>query len=815
MPAAIPIVVGAIAAAGAYAVGATLAAAVLVGSLVTMGMSLLAKPASGMDTPSVPPASYHTDPTTLSFSSDAPRRLVYGRPRVSGVVAYANVAGDDNDQLFMVVLIAAHQITSVDAIWIDGVSGDEYGGKLSYWWHNGADGQYADPTLVATFAQWTEQHRLQGIAYAVVKMTYDKTVWKTGAPKNIQFDVKGKPVYDPRDGTTSWSRNVALNLYDYMRSSVGLGADVSEFSLDHVKRAADICDEVPSGAASSVCDGRYCCEGVVELSASRSTVLDTFVSAMAGALVHSEGIYMMFAGAKSPVVGEITEDMLVKPPTIVPQTATDQTFNTVRGKFLDAGSGWVYTDFPQVSGAAYVEEDGEELTKDITFQLTTSPVLAQRLATIFLRRERLDETIELTCDWQPYNFQVWDVVTVTLNTIGYVDRQFQITRWSFRMPTKSDPGGVTLSLREYSDDLYSDDMDLLPEQGGGTVQVPDTNTIRPVSGVTMTTGAAVVDENGNPGVRADWVQHTSPYCAGYQVIIRKVGDSNFNWVSIPSRAITTYQVAAELDQRYEVLIRAVNDRGIVSTILYGGPITATGQGGFPPSDVPWLQATIQTGGLVRLEWGAVPEARWYRLYFIPDGSTDAPNNVAMIDAPNLSITVQRPLQAGTWQAYSVDAMGLQSLIPAEDHTVAYTPTYPILSQATRLRTMTLNGFVLWGDGSRLVPQSTKTADEYGWELFDLPVPDPVAKCQAWSPQAYLALATPIAAAGNIGWFAMEPTPSGLFNVNVVATDDGGLTTSPAPFVTDPNVFAQAGFEVFPATGMATITSVNIRLEDRT
>lgn len=814
MPVAIPFIVGAIAAAGVVAAGGLLTTALLVGSLVAVGMSMMSKPAAGVDSPGQPPASYQSDPTTLSFSSEAPRRLVYGCPRVSGVVVYANVAGDDNENLFFVVAIAAHKIASIENVWIDGVDSVEFGAKLSWWWHNGDENQAADAQLVATFPQWTQQHRLQGIAYAVVKCIFDKTVWKTGAPKNIQFDVKGKEVFDPRTGVTTWSRNVALNMYDYMRSSYGLGADESEFSMEHVKRAADICDEMPNGASSSVCDGRYVCEGVIELSATRSAVLDTFISAMAGGLVHSEGIYLMFAGAASPVVGKITQDMLVKAPTIVPQTATDQTFNTVRGKFLDAGSGWVYTDFPQVSGANYLAEDGEELTKDITFQLTTSPILAQRIATIFLRRERLDESITLECDWQPYNFQVWDVIELSLPVIGYVDKQFQITRWSFRLPTKTDPGGVNLSLREYSDDLYSDDMELLPEVGGGTIQVPDTNIIRPVTGLRLTSNTSTSDQaTGLPGIRADWTMHPSPYCVGYEIIIRLVGSGESRWTLVPSRSITTYQVPAEPDRQYEALIRAVNSRDVRSDVTSAGPVVANAVGGVAPEDVPFLNAEVRENGLLGLTWGSSSQARWYSIKFVPEGSSGQ-LNVALIDAPNQSTLVNRQGVDGTYLVYAVSQGGVESLVPAEAFSEGYNTDASHFISVPELKYLTeLNGMIVWGDGSKLIPDSSLLAAYYGWDLFDLPVPSPVSVSEAWSASRYVPNPRKFVPIGAVGFTPMMPTPTGLFQISPTGTDGEIYTTS--QWTTDPGVYVKVGIRFLPNSQMAFISGVNLRLEDRT
>ncbi len=112
---------------------------------------------------------------------------------------------------------------------------------------------------------------MQGCAYAVVKLKFDKTVYKNGRP-NITFDIKGKPLYDHRVGITQWSNNAALATIDFMRSVDGLNATDDEIDWASVDAAADVCDQVPEQMAASLCDGRYIIDGQFLRVKSRKTI---------------------------------------------------------------------------------------------------------------------------------------------------------------------------------------------------------------------------------------------------------------------------------------------------------------------------------------------------------------------------------------------------------------------------------------------------------------------------------------------------------------------------------------------------------------
>ena len=101
------------------ALGATGAA--IAGGVVAAGIAFAGQALLGPDAPSAPggpplPSKFEINPLELSFSSNPPRRIVYGKTRISGSVVYANVAGEGNRDLYMVIALATHVCDGIDEI---------------------------------------------------------------------------------------------------------------------------------------------------------------------------------------------------------------------------------------------------------------------------------------------------------------------------------------------------------------------------------------------------------------------------------------------------------------------------------------------------------------------------------------------------------------------------------------------------------------------------------------------------------------------------------------------------------------------------
>lgn len=163
----------------------------------------------------------------------APRQIIYGQTKVGGNVVFMDTTGTDNSELHMVVAIAGHEINSIEKIFIDdtevttttstintetvytvtnakftntaneytsGSNGFGSGRLIRYTQELGSDTQESNGYLVNN-TDFTTDHDLKGVAYVYFHMIFDRN--KLNRIPKIQFEVKGKKLYDPRSGETA------------------------------------------------------------------------------------------------------------------------------------------------------------------------------------------------------------------------------------------------------------------------------------------------------------------------------------------------------------------------------------------------------------------------------------------------------------------------------------------------------------------------------------------------------------------------------------------------------------------------------------
>ena len=116
--------------------------------------------------------------------------------------------------------------------------------------HHGAATQTADPMLVASMSNWTSAHKLNGVCYIAAHYGYDKEGIWSGVPQ-LTVQVKGKKVFDPRDGnqtfgtvsTYKWSDNPALCFLDYITNDeYGKGLPIAKVNTSTFSTAANTAD---------------------------------------------------------------------------------------------------------------------------------------------------------------------------------------------------------------------------------------------------------------------------------------------------------------------------------------------------------------------------------------------------------------------------------------------------------------------------------------------------------------------------------------------------------------------------------------------
>lgn len=260
-PALIPILaiaadIGTTAAATAGLLGATFTAtswAVAAGAIAglavsTIGMAIVGQPSSNQAVPAPHGIAI------IARSAVMPRQVVFGRAKLSGLLAYATSTNvfnvSVNGNLWNVIAFAGHQIQSYDGFYINDQffdSTSQYFPNTTIFQHLGAASQTVDTNLqTAAPSVWTSSHQGNGVAYIIAKYLWDRNIFSAGQP-NIAAVIRGaNEIFDPRTSTTGWTNNAALCLRHYLVSQYGLRATSAQIDDTSFIAAANICDEIVS-----------------------------------------------------------------------------------------------------------------------------------------------------------------------------------------------------------------------------------------------------------------------------------------------------------------------------------------------------------------------------------------------------------------------------------------------------------------------------------------------------------------------------------------------------------------------------------------
>jgi hypothetical protein len=598
-------------------------------------------------------------------SSTSPRTFVYGRTRVSGPLVFASSTGDNKEYFHMVIAIAGREISEVEFVYLndewvgtigaDGnVTGTRFEGFARVKVHLGGDNQQADSDLVSEVSSWSNQHKLRGIAYLYVRLKYDPDVFATGIP-NVSARVKGHALYDPRTALTAWSNNPALCVWDYLTNAQGLGASTDDLNLAAFQAAANVCDELATNP-EGISDQRYWCDGVVRLDQKPIDIIQALLSTMVGTLVFSRGEYFLYPAAYATPTITLNEDHLRGELRVRAKPGRRETFNGVKGTYIDPVQNYMVTDFPRVSNRTYVAQDNnEDLFRDIELPFTVGVYHAQRIATIILERARQGIIVEFPAKFHAVEIETWSVINLTIAQLGWTDKPFRVTNWSIA----TDGGGVDLVLQEESSSSYTGTT-LTAADPAPNTNLPNPFNVSPL--VATISDELILSASGTVLSRlvVDLTEPNDAFVVDYEVQYRKSGETN--WIAISLGSATRFTVEGVEDGSvYEIRTRARNSLGVRSAFLTY-TYTIVGQTA-PPGDVANFSVNI-VGSNAHLTWtpNTDLDLSHYRVRWSPltsgatwGGATDV---VVRVAKPASSVTV--PALVGTYLIKAADFKGIES-----------------------------------------------------------------------------------------------------------------------------------------------------------
>lgn len=198
---------------------------------------------------------------------------------------------------------------------------------------------------------------------------------------------------------------------------------------------------------------RYTANGVIESDVAVRENAQALLTAMGGHLNYAGGAFRILAAAWRPAVAAtLTVDDLRGGFTVDSLVGRRESFNAVKGVFVDPFGSWQPTDLPALTNQYYQDQDqGERVFKDVNLPFTVSAAAGQRLMKIELERARQQLTVTVPCKLTALRFAALDTVPFTYARFGWTDKAFELRQWAFAVYQDANglPAlGVDLVLRE-------------------------------------------------------------------------------------------------------------------------------------------------------------------------------------------------------------------------------------------------------------------------------------------------------------------------------------------------------------------------------
>lgn len=508
-------------------------------------------------------------------AATAPRQLVYVECRVGGTIVHLSTTGTDNHLLHMVVILAGHEIESlqsvrlndidlsttddtINGVTVKRVSNSQFvnsdndnaftSGCLVRYRFNDGSQTAVDPFLNDQVSAITSSDKYLGCAYLYIQMVFDQEKFGGGMPA-VSCVVRGKKVYDPRlnsgSGGTAYSNNPALCIRDYISNTTyglkALNAEINDLtSAGGFAAAANICDQNVVLADNSTTEKRYTANGFTNFSATGTGIIEGLLTAMAGQLTYTNGKFNVFAGAAQTPSLTITDDNLLEAISVNTRPQSGELYNTVKPTFVDATNAYVATDAPVYQDSTFLTEDtpnGVANDKpnyvkkmEIRLPFTVTHTMAQRIGRITLNSQRNTTTISCLVDLEYMKLQPCDWVYVTNERLGFSAKVFEVVDLNLELLGEDEQSFIAcrLTLKEAFSSVYTfAHSDYQAAVASGSDLPAGGISLTAPSSLSVATDSTTVDQFSTTSVTATWSNASTPYILGTEIQYKKASVSDY------------------------------------------------------------------------------------------------------------------------------------------------------------------------------------------------------------------------------------------------------------------------------------------------
>ncbi|HIF9075768.1 TPA: phage tail tip protein J-related protein [Photobacterium damselae] len=383
-------------------------------------------------------------------SSSEALNFIYGKTRSAGVMFFAQEQEGDQSEdewIHLAITHAGHPISDARNFKLNDEPIETF--VDLYRLESYPKGRTTvDGYMQKNCKDWTDKMIGEGFAWYRLSLKFDQEKFPTGLP-NINAEKWGWEIQDPRTGHVAWTDNPALCILHYLKTK--LKWEDEYLILETFIEAAKICDEMvsnPDGTAEK----RYSVNLEYSDADTPASVLDKLKSSCGGDWIRVGGRLGLRVGAYyGPAFYEITEHDIIGDIEIQSEPSRKDSFNVIRGTFVNPEQNYTEVDYPQVRVDEWVKEDGEEIPMDLDLTAVHSAWQAQRLADIALKRNRLGMIMKLPCNLRAFNCPPGTMIKLSLEQIGFVKTEFLVIDWEY-----SQESGCTLTVQRDLPDFYDD-----------------------------------------------------------------------------------------------------------------------------------------------------------------------------------------------------------------------------------------------------------------------------------------------------------------------------------------------------------------------
>lgn len=503
-----PVIVGVAVGVASYAAGAVLMTAVAIG-LAAAGLYAVAT----MDIPKTPGTSPSNAKQTIR-SPNQPFRAIVGTAMVGGPMIFAeesssSVSIDEEydhctyhgqgrhcekrtrtvtktlKYLHLVIPLACHPCEKVVGVYFGDEKQDDW--DHNYWKINVITGDQqssADlPKLLTDVPTWTDTMVGKGITFVHVALRHSSKHFPNGLP-NIKCLVQGMKLDTPM--VKGFSNNAAAVIYHFLRYH--FRAKEKEINTLSFQDSYSVCNEKMPGETPPADPDlptpeipiRYAIDGIYDFDESYENIMNKMLSACGGKLIYTNGQYHLHVAAYR---GPVPQDQVISlsdlngPIQIVTETPLSERINTVKGQHLDPRRSYQQVDFEPVTNPTYIQEDGEELTKDLDLEYVLNRQQAHRLANIVLKENRYGLTITVPMNLRGFKFNAGLPVRFDEKEFGYDQLEFEVISWKL-----TDGKGIELVLKQTSPDIFDDSVVTVSPKPPST-NIPDPKFCHPAQNI--------------------------------------------------------------------------------------------------------------------------------------------------------------------------------------------------------------------------------------------------------------------------------------------------------------------------------------------